>query len=103
MLSPPSFKIFMGTCIVCVTTARDSGWKMAHSARVARPALMTGHGIRMYSLVPVCVVRQQSWLVNSSWRLARSSDNILFKRCLALFIDDGLWRVRALFVLLSLS
>ena len=46
---------------------------------MARPALTTGHGIRMYSLVPVCVVRQQSWLANSSWRLARSSGNILFR------------------------
>ena len=39
---------------------------------------MMGHSTCMYSLVPVCVVRQQSWLVNGSWRLARSSDNILF-------------------------
>ena len=83
MLSPPSFKIFMGTCIVCVVTACDSGWKTAHGS-VARPALTMGHGICMYSLVlfslvPVCVVRQQSWLANSSWRLAHSSDNILFR------------------------
>ena len=68
----------MGTCIVCVTTARDSGWKTARGS-MAHPALTTGHGIRMYSLVPVCVVRQQSWLANSSWRLARSSDNVLFR------------------------
>ena len=46
---------------------------------MARPALTTGHGIRMYSLVPVCVVRQQSWFANSSWRLAHSSDNVLFR------------------------
>ena len=32
----------------------------------------------MYSLVPVCVVRQQLWLVNGSWRPARSLDNVLF-------------------------
>ena len=58
---------------------------------VARPALMTGHGIRMYSLVPVRVVRQQSWLTNSSWRLARSLDNVLFRdasRC-SLMTDCG--------------
>ena len=78
MLSPPSFKIFTGTCTVCVTTARDSGWKTARGS-VACPALMTGHGIRMYSLVPVCVVCQQSWLTDSSWRLAHSSDNVLFR------------------------
>ena len=58
MLSPPRFKIFMGTCIVCVTTARDSGWKTARRS-VAHPALTTGHGIRMYSLVP------DMWSVNS--------------------------------------
>ena len=63
---------------MCVTTARDSGWKMARGS-VAHPALMTGHGIRMYSSVPVRVVCQQSWLANSSWRLARSSDNVLFR------------------------
>ena len=39
---------------------------------------MTGHSTRMYSSVPVCVVCQQSWLVNSSWRLACSLDNVLF-------------------------
>ena len=90
MLSPPRFKIFTGTCIVCVTTARDSGWKMARRS-VARPVLTTGHGIRMYSLVPVRVVRQQSWLTNSSWRLARSSDNILFRdaSCYLLMTDCG--------------
>ena len=58
---------------------------------MARPALMTGHGIRMYSLVPVRVVRQQSWLMDSSWRLAHSSDNILFRdasRC-SLMTDCG--------------
>ena len=58
---------------------------------VARPALTTGHGTRMYSLVPVRVVRQQPWLVNSSWRLAHSSDNILFRdasRC-SLMTDCG--------------
>ena len=68
----------MGTCIVCVTTAHGSGWKMACRS-VARPVLTTGHGIRMYSLVPVRVVRQQLWLMNSSWRPARSSDNVLFR------------------------
>ena len=39
---------------------------------------MTGHSTCMYSLVPVCVVRQPSWLANGSWRLAHSSVNILF-------------------------
>ena len=39
---------------------------------------MMGHSTCMYSLVPVCVVCQQSWLANGSWRLARSSDNVLF-------------------------
>ena len=39
---------------------------------------MTGYSTCMYSLVPVCVVRQQSWLANGSWRPARSSDNVLF-------------------------
>ena len=39
---------------------------------------MTGHSTCMHSLVPVCVVRQQSWLANSSWRPACSSDNVLF-------------------------
>ena len=39
---------------------------------------MTGHSTCMYSLVPVCVVHQQSWLANGSWRLAHSSDNVLF-------------------------
>ena len=75
---------------MCVTTARDSGWKTACGS-VARPALMTGHGIRTYSLVPVRVVCQQSWLVNSSWRLACSSDNGLFRdasRC-SLMTDCG--------------
>ena len=75
---------------MCVTTARDSGWKMARGS-AARPVLTMGHGIRMYSLVPVCVVRQQSWLANSSWRLARSSDNVLFRdasRC-SLMTDCG--------------
>ena len=75
---------------MCVTTARDSGWKMARRS-VAHPALMTGHGIRMYSLVPVRVVRQQSWLANSSWRLACSSDNVLFRdaSCCSLMTDCG--------------
>ena len=75
---------------MCVTTARDSGWKTAHGS-MARPALTTGHSIRMYSLVPVRVVRQQLWLTNSSWRLARSSDNVLFRdalRC-SLMTDCG--------------
>ena len=45
---------------------------------LARSALMTGHSTCMYSVVPVCVVRQQLWLANSSWRPARSPDNILF-------------------------
>ena len=75
---------------MCVTTACYSGWKTAHGS-VARPALMTGHGICMYSLVPVRVVRQQSWLANSSWRLAHSSDNVLFRdasRC-SLMTDCG--------------
>ena len=39
---------------------------------------MTGHSTCMYSLVLVCVVCQQSWLANSSWRPAHSSDNVLF-------------------------
>ena len=39
---------------------------------------MTGHSTCMYSLVSVCVVHQQSWLKNGSWRPARSSDNVLF-------------------------
>ena len=39
---------------------------------------MTGHSTCMYSLVPVCVVRQQSWLTNSSWRPARNSNDVLF-------------------------
>ena len=39
---------------------------------------MTGHSTCMYSLVPVCVVHQPSWLANGSWRLAHSSDNVLF-------------------------
>ena len=58
---------------------------------MAHPALTTGHSIHMYSLVPVCVVRQQSWLANSSWRLAHSSDNVLFRyasRC-SLMTDCG--------------
>ena len=62
-----------------------SRWSVAH------PALMTDHGICMYSLVPVCVVRQQSWLANSSWRLAHSSDKVLFRdasRC-SLMTDCG--------------
>ena len=45
---------------------------------MARSALMTGHSTCMYSLVPVCVVHQPSWLANSSWRLARSLDDVLF-------------------------
>ena len=58
---------------------------------MARPALMTGHGICMFSLVPVRVVRQQSWLANSSWRLVRSSDNVLFRdaSCCSLMTDCG--------------
>ena len=58
---------------------------------VACPALMTGHGIRMYSLVPVRAVCQQSWLTNSSWRLAHSSDNVLFRDalCCSLMTDCG--------------
>ena len=58
---------------------------------MAHPALTKGHGIRMYSLVPVRVVRQQSRLADSSWRLAHSLDNILFRdasRCL-LMTDCG--------------
>ena len=39
---------------------------------------MTGHSTCMYSSVPVCVVCQPSWLANSSWRPARSSDDVLF-------------------------
>ena len=39
---------------------------------------MMGHSTCKYSLVLVCVVRQQLWLANSSWRPAHSSDNILF-------------------------
>ena len=45
---------------------------------LARYALTTGHSTCMYSSVSVCVVRQQSWLVNSSWRLARSLTDVLF-------------------------
>ena len=60
---------------------------------------MTGHSTCMYSSVSVCVVRQQSWLANSSCRLARSSNDVL--RHLALFIDDRLWWLHVLFVLLS--
>ena len=62
-----------------------SHWSLACSA------LMTGHSTCMYSLVPVCVVRQQSWLTNSSWRLAHSSDNVLFgdaSHC-SLMTDSG--------------
>ena len=39
---------------------------------------MTGHRTYMYSSVPECVVHQQSWLANSSWRLARSLNDVLF-------------------------
>ena len=58
---------------------------------MAHPALMTGHGTCMYSLVPVCVVHQQSWLTNSSWRLAHSLDNVLFRDTLhcSLMTDGG--------------
>ena len=75
---------------MCVTTAHDSGWKTACGS-VARPALTTGHGIRLYSLVPVRVVRQQLRLANSSWRLAHSSDNGLFRdtSCCSLMTDCG--------------
>ena len=45
---------------------------------VARSALMTGHSTYMYSSVSVCVACQQSWLANSSWRLARSLTIVLF-------------------------
>ena len=52
---------------------------------------MTGHGTCMYSLVPVCVVHQQLWLTNSSWRPAHSSDNVLFGDALhcSLMTDCG--------------
>ena len=45
----------------------------------------------MYSLVPVCVVHQQSWLANGSWRPACSSDNVLFGDALhcSLMTDCG--------------
>ena len=39
---------------------------------------MTGHSTCVYSLVPVCVVRQPSWLASGSWRPAHSSVNVLF-------------------------
>ena len=39
---------------------------------------MMGHRTCKYSLVPVCVVCQQSWLANSSWRPAHRLDNVLF-------------------------
>ena len=58
---------------------------------LARSALMTGYSTCMYSLVPVCVVCQQSWLANSSWRPAHSSDNVLFgdaSHC-SLMTDSG--------------
>ena len=88
--------MFTGTCIVCVTMTHDSvrrrlTVRLRSRWSVAHPALTTGHGIRMYSLVPVCVVHQQSWLADSSWRLAHSSDNVLFRdasRC-SLMTDCG--------------
>ena len=52
---------------------------------------MTGHSTCIYSLVRVCVVCQQSWLANSSWRPAHSSDNVLFgdaSHC-SLMTDSG--------------
>ena len=52
---------------------------------------MTGHSTCKYSLVLVCVVRQRSWLMNSSWRPAHSSDNVLFgdaSHC-SLMTDSG--------------
>ena len=45
---------------------------------LARSALMTGHSTYMYFSVSVHVVCQQSWLVNGSWRPARSLTNVLF-------------------------
>ena len=45
---------------------------------LARSALKTGHSTYMYSSVSVHVVCQQSWLVNGSWRPARSLTNVLF-------------------------
>ena len=54
----------------------------------------------MYSAVPVCVVRQQLWLANSSWRLARSSNDVLFgdaSHCSLM----RLRRLHVLFILLS--
>ena len=40
---------------------------------------MTGHRTYMYSSVPVCVARQQSWLMNGSWRLVHSLTDVLFR------------------------
>ena len=46
---------------------------------LARSALMTGHSTYMYFSVPVRVFCQQSWLVNGSWRPARSLTSVLFR------------------------
>ena len=45
---------------------------------LARSALMMGHSTYMYFSVSVRVVCQQSWLVNGSWRPARSLTSVLF-------------------------
>ena len=52
---------------------------------------MTGHSTCVYSLVPVGVVRQQSWLTISSWRLACSLNDVLFGDALhcSLMTDCG--------------
>ena len=55
---------------------------------LARSALMTGHSTYMYSSVFICVACQQSWLANSSWRLARSLTNVLLEFG-SLCADDG--------------
>ena len=44
---------------------------------LAHSALMTGHSTYMYFSVSVCVVCQQSWLTNGSWRPAHSLTNVL--------------------------
>ena len=58
---------------------------------LASSELMMGHCTYMYSSVPVCVVCQQSWPMNSSWRLAHSLTNVLFGDALhcSLMTDCG--------------
>ena len=46
---------------------------------LARSALMMGHSTYVYFSVSVCVVCQQSWLANGSWRPARSLTSVLFR------------------------